>query len=72
MLRQLEAQGYVSAIGVIALPNAASVALHEACGFVHAGTQRAIGYKHGRWHDVGFWDRDLAHREVAPAEPTAP
>ena len=57
LLRSLDAQGYRTMVGVIALPNAASVALHEACGFEHAGTLRRVGYKHGAWHDVGFWQR---------------
>ena len=69
LLGRLEAQGYVAALGVIALPNAASVALHEACGFVHTGTQPGIGYKHGRWHDVGFWQCELAPRAAEPGEP---
>lgn len=61
--------GFVTALGVIALPNQGSVALHEAMGFVHAGTQVGVGYKHGRWHDVGFWQCDLARREAVPGEP---
>ena len=55
LLRSLDVQGYRTMVGVIALPNAASVALHEACGFEHAGTLRRGGYKHGAWHDGGFW-----------------
>lgn len=57
LLAELDAQGYRSALGAIALPNEPSVALHEACGFRHVGTLRAVGYKHGRWVDVGFWQR---------------
>jgi phosphinothricin acetyltransferase len=57
LLATLDAQGYRSTLGVIALPNAASVALHEACGFRHAGTLASVGFKHGRWCDVGFWQR---------------
>jgi L-amino acid N-acyltransferase YncA len=61
--------GFVTAIGVIALPNRASVALHERLGFTAVGTQAGVGYKHGRWHDVGFWQRDLAPRSQEPPEP---
>ena len=43
----------------ITLPNAASVALHEACGFELVGIYRHIGYKFGRWHDVGWWQLQL-------------
>jgi phosphinothricin acetyltransferase len=67
----LTRQGYVTAIGAIALPNAASIALHEALGFEHAGTYRGVGFKLGEWTDVSLWQRDLAPRNGAPIEPTA-
>ena len=51
----LERQGYVTASGAIALPNEASVRLHEALGFVHAGTSRGSGFKLGEWIEVGLW-----------------
>ena len=47
LLETLERQGYVAAIGAIALPNAASVALHEKLGFTYAGTYRGVGFKMG-------------------------
>lgn len=40
----------------IALPNAASVALHEKFGFVQVGTFVEVGFKFGQWIDVGFWE----------------
>ena len=69
LLDLLERQGFVAAIGAIALPNPVSVALHEALGFVHAGTYRGTGYKLGEWLDVGLWQKDLAPRVAEPAEP---
>ena len=69
LLELLERQGYVSAIGAIALPNRASVALHEKLGFDRVGTYRGTGFKHGQWLDVGLWQRDLAPRTNSPAEP---
>jgi L-amino acid N-acyltransferase YncA len=69
LTRLLERQGYVAAIGAIALPNAPSVRLHEALGFTAAGTYRGTGYKLGTWIDVGLWQKDLAPRSHAPAEP---
>jgi phosphinothricin acetyltransferase len=65
----LELQGYVAAIGAIALPNPASVRLHESLGFVPAGTYRGTGFKLGTWLDVGLWQKDLAPRTAQPAEP---
>jgi phosphinothricin acetyltransferase len=57
LLAELDARGYRTAVAAIALPNEPSVALHEACGFRHVGTLGAVGYKHGQWVDVGFWQR---------------
>src|SRR5262245_59630554 len=48
----LAAQGYVNAFAGIALPNAGSVGLHEAVGFVRIGTYHRVGYKLGAWRDV--------------------
>ena len=45
--------GYYSALAGIALPNPASIALHEAMGFRPVGVYRNIGYKQGAWRDVG-------------------
>jgi phosphinothricin acetyltransferase len=39
--------------------NAASIALHRACGFELTGTFRAIGFKHGRWVDSVLMQRAL-------------
>jgi phosphinothricin acetyltransferase len=68
-LKLLERQGFVTIVAGIALPNDASVALHESLGFTLSGIECGVGYKHGRWVDVGRWQKDLAHREASPAEP---
>jgi L-amino acid N-acyltransferase YncA len=69
LIALLERQGYVAVIGAIALPNPASVALHEKLGFSHVGAYRGTGFKQGEWLDVGLWQRDLAPRSAKPAEP---
>jgi L-amino acid N-acyltransferase YncA len=56
---ELARLGYFQAVAGIALPNEASIALHEAVGFVHIGTYRHVGYKFGAWCDVGWWQRPL-------------
>ena len=61
LLRLLADRGYRVALAVIALPNDASVAFHEALGFEPAGVYRRVGFKLGQWWDVGWWQRDLAH-----------
>lgn len=55
LLVRLRALGYHTAIGGIALPNEASVRLHEKLGFKYVGTFREVGRKFDQWHDVGFW-----------------
>ena len=65
----LTAQGFTQAMGVIALPNDGSIKLHEAVGFRRAGVFREVGLKHGRWIDVGYWQRELAEPATHPAEP---
>ena len=69
LLDLLAAQGFATAIAGIALPNSASVALHEKLGFVLTGTYDRAGFKQGQWIDVGHWQRDLAPRATAPTEP---
>jgi len=64
----LARRGFCGALAGIALPNPASVALHEAVGFRLAGVFPAVGYKFGRWHDVAWYSRALIDpRPSAPA-----
>lgn len=42
-------------IGGVALPNAASIALHERLGFRKVAHFEQVGYKQDRWIDVGYW-----------------
>mgnify|MGYP001037163643 CR=1 FL=1 len=46
-------------IGGIALPNAASVALHEKMGYEKVAHFAQVGKKFDRWIDVGYWQRVL-------------
>ncbi|GAC1652089.1 MAG: GNAT family N-acetyltransferase [Gemmatimonadaceae bacterium] len=57
-------QGYRNAYAGITLPNLASLKLHEALGFSPVGIYRQVGYKLGRWHDVGWFERLLAPRRT--------
>jgi len=65
----LRRQGYVTAFAGIALPNEGSVGLHEAIGFVPIGVFRHIGFKLGRWVDVGWWQLPLQELPSQPAVP---
>ena len=55
----LRRQGFHMAFAGVALPNAASVALHEAMGFRPIGVYPHAGYKFGAWRDVGWWSLEL-------------
>lgn len=59
LLARLREGGYHLAIGGIALPNAASVALHEKLGFEKAAQFKEVGFKFDRWADVGYWQLRL-------------
>ena len=65
----LTLQGFCTVIAGITLPNPASVGLHEAMGFRPSGVSRAVGYKHGAWHDVGWWQMSLCDLPPVPTEP---
>jgi phosphinothricin acetyltransferase len=68
LLDLLERQGFTQAVAAIALPNEASVRLHERLGFRRTGTYERVGWKLGSWIDVGLWQRPLAAAEVPPRE----
>lgn len=56
LIARMRTAGLHCAIGGISLPNPASVALHEKLGFVPIGRFREVGFKLGRWVDVGYWE----------------
>ncbi|HEY9053664.1 MAG TPA: GNAT family N-acetyltransferase [Rectinemataceae bacterium] len=49
-------------MAVIALPNDGSVRLHEDLGFGKAAHFSEVGFKFGRWIDVGYWELILGRR----------
>ncbi|MBP6640568.1 MAG: N-acetyltransferase [Bacteroidia bacterium] len=55
LLNRLRGLGLHAAIGGIALPNEASVRLHEKCGFEKVAHFKEVGFKFGNWIDVGYW-----------------
>ena len=58
LFRRLDALGIHAVIGGIALPNDASVALHEKFGMRKVAHFSEVGFKFGGWVDVGYWQRD--------------
>ena len=63
LIPALEEAGVRTVLAGIALPNWASVALHEALGFKEGGLLSRVGYKNGAWRDVGYWTLHLGGDE---------
>ena len=59
LLPALAERGVHAAFAGITLPNPGSVRLHERVGFELVGVYREVGFKFGRWLDVGWWQRRL-------------
>jgi L-amino acid N-acyltransferase YncA len=58
--------GVVNLFGGTTLPNAASEGIYLKSGFEQAGVWRNAGFKHGRWHDVGWYQRAIRHLDGEP------
>lgn len=65
----LKMQGFTTVYAVINLPNDESVALHESMGFNYFATYEKVGYKLGRWKNVGWWQLQLNEYINEPAAP---
>ena len=71
LFAELVERGYFQAFAGIALPNAASVGLHESMGFESIGVYRRVGFKLGAWRDVGWWQRTLQEPAALPRPPAS-
>jgi phosphinothricin acetyltransferase len=56
LISELRLRGLHCVIGGAALPNPASVALHEGLGFTQVAEFKQVGCKFGRWIDVAYWE----------------
>lgn len=59
LLERLKTTDLHMVYGGIALPNDASIGLHEKLGYKKVAHFPEIGFKFGRWIDVGYWARPL-------------
>lgn len=62
LLDAIRTRSMHAVIGGIALPNEASIALHERLGFSKVAHFAEVGFKQQRWIDVGYWQLLLAGR----------
>ena len=65
----LALQGYRNAYAGVPLPNPASEGLHRSVGFTPVGIYHKVGFKFGAWHDVAWFEREIAERVVDPPTP---
>jgi phosphinothricin acetyltransferase len=65
LLESVKSRGFREVVGVIALPNPQSIALHKGMGFEEVGVLKNVGYKFGRYIDVGLWQMSM----VQPGRP---
>lgn len=56
LIEALQEQSRHVLLAGIALPNEGSVTLHEKLGFQKVGQLREVGWKMGKWVDVGYWE----------------
>ena len=56
LLNELKDRAIHAVIGGISLPNEGSRRLHERFGFEKVAHFREVGFKFGKWIDVGYWE----------------
>jgi phosphinothricin acetyltransferase len=59
LFASLKEKGVHSVIGGVALPNPASIALHEKFGMARVAHFKEVGFKFGKWIDVAYWQLTL-------------
>jgi phosphinothricin acetyltransferase len=69
LINILKIQGFRNLYAVINLPNDKSVSFHENRGFEYFATYKNVGYKLGRWKDVGWWQLQLNEYSMEPEPP---
>ncbi|HFR3770039.1 TPA: N-acetyltransferase family protein [Streptococcus suis] len=56
---ELIARGFKNFLACIALPNPASIALHEKRGYEQVAHFKKVGYKFDKWHDIIWLQKSL-------------
>lgn len=65
LLDRSAAYGFKTVIAVIGGAEPASIAVHAALGFAEVGRLRSVGWKHERWLDSVYMQRDLVSQRGA-------
>jgi len=56
LINELREKSFHAVIACITIPNPISVKLHEELGFRQVSEFKEVGYKFGKWLDVGDWE----------------
>ena len=56
LINELKERSFHAVIACITIPNPSSVKLHEELGFRQVSEFKEVGYKFGKWLDVGDWE----------------
>ena len=56
---KLQARGYLRFLACIAVPNEASISMHEKRGYVQVAHFPKIGYKFNKWHDIIWMQKTI-------------
>jgi L-amino acid N-acyltransferase YncA len=65
----LRFQGFYNVYAGVTSSNVPSESFHRSLGFQPVGRYRNVGYKLERWHDVTWWQLQLAEHPTSPAKP---
>ena len=67
LIQQCTNRGYRQMVAVIGdSENIPSIKLHAAHGFVHCGTLRSLGFKHGKWLNQVLMQHPLGKSDTSP------
>ncbi|MBS1919393.1 MAG: N-acetyltransferase [Bacteroidetes bacterium] len=69
LIEILNRQGFRNVYAVINLPNEKSVAFHESLGFTYFAIYEKVGYKLGKWKNVGWWQLSINEYGDEPKPP---
>lgn len=64
----LQWQGFSNALIGTTLPNETSVGFHESMGFSLVGVYHRVGFKFGKYWDVGWWEKPLKPATDRPSD----
>lgn len=69
LIELLKIQGFKTVYAGVTLPNEKSEHLHQSLGFQKLGIYHNTGCKCGKWHDVAWFEKQIASYNTNPISP---